>query len=134
MRLLVQHRSQYLYPSPAALGPHLVRLRPANHTRARIETYRLAVAGHHRPHWHQDPHGNHIARITFRTGQRTPSFEVLVELALELKPVNPFDFLVDPRCREVPFAYPDGLAAELAPFLDTADPAFALGAKARAFF
>ncbi len=134
MRLLVQHRSQYVYPSPAALGPHLVRLRPANHTRARIETYRLAVSGEHRLHWHQDPHGNHVARITFRTGQRTQALDVLVELAVELKPVNPFDFLVDPRCREVPFDYPDGLAAELAPFLDTEDPAFALGPKARAFF
>ena len=46
---------------------------------------------------------NHVARITFRTGQRTSALDVLVELAVELKPVNPFDFLVDPRCRELPF-------------------------------
>ena len=133
MRLLVQHRSHYVYPRPAALGPHTVRLRPANHTRARIESYRLAVTGEHRLHWQQDPHGNHLARITFQLGERVDELELLVELALDIKPVNPFDFLVDPRCRELPFAYPDGLAAELAPFRTLDDPALALGPRARAF-
>ncbi len=133
MRLLVQHRSHYAYPRPAALGPHVVRLRPANHTRARVESYRLAIAGEHHLHWQQDPHGNHVARVTFKVAQRVPSFELLVELALDIKPVNPFDFLVDARCRELPFSYPDGLAAELAPFRSVDDPAFGVGARARAF-
>ncbi|MCA9676604.1 MAG: transglutaminase family protein, partial [Myxococcales bacterium] len=133
MRLLVQHRSHYAYPRPAALGPHLIRLRPANHVRARIDSYRLAIDGEHRLHWLQDPHGNHLARVTFPVGDRRTAFDVLVELTVDIKPVNPFDFLVDPRAREVPFAYPDGLAVELAPFLDTADPAYALGPTARAF-
>ena len=134
MRLLVQHRSLYAYPRPAALGPHLVRLRPANHTRARVESYRLAITGDHRLHWQQDPHGNHVARVTFQLGQRLDAFELLVELALDIKPVNPFDFLVDPRCRALPFEYPDGLAPELAPFRDTDDPAYAAGPRTRAFF
>ena len=133
MRLLVQHRSHYAYPTSAALGPHLIRLRPCNHTRARVETYRLVIGGEHRLHWQQDPHGNHVARVTFALGQRVSALDVLVELVLDIKPVNPFDFLVDPRCREAPFAYPDGLDAELAPFLATGGPAFALGPAAEAF-
>ena len=36
MRVVVQHRSRYHYPRPALLGPQLIRLRPADHTRARI--------------------------------------------------------------------------------------------------
>jgi len=43
MRLLLQHRSRYVYPRPAILGPHLVRLRPAAHARAQVETYQLRV-------------------------------------------------------------------------------------------
>ncbi len=132
MRLLVQHRNHYAYPRAAALGPHLVRLRPANHARARIESYRLAITGEHRLHWQQDPHGNHVARVTFQVGQRVPALELLVELAIDIKPVNPFDFLVDPRCRELPFAYPDGLEQELAPFRTLDDPAYATGARVRA--
>ena len=44
MRLLLQHDTVYRFPRPAALGPHQIRLRPANHARSRIETYAL-VAG-----------------------------------------------------------------------------------------
>ena len=43
MRVVVQHRSRYHYPRPALLGPQLIRLRPADHTRARIESYQLLV-------------------------------------------------------------------------------------------
>jgi uncharacterized protein (DUF2126 family) len=136
VRILVQHRSVYRYPHSAALGPQTVRLRPADHARTRVESYRLAVepADSHRVHWQRDPHGNHVARISFKAGARTEVLELAVELALDVQPVNPFDFFVDDRCRAMPFRYPDGLAAELAPFLDTHDPAYALGDRARAFF
>ena len=133
MRLLVQHRSRYRYPTPAALGPHVVRLRPCDHARAHVETYQLTIAGEHQLHWQRDPHGNHLARLTFQVGQRVPELDVAVELALDLRAVNPFDFLVDPRCKQVPFAYPDGLAAELAAFLPDGDPAFACGPRATEF-
>ncbi len=134
MRLLVQHRSRYRYPAPAALGPHVVRLRPCDHARAIVETYQLTIAGEHQLHWQRDPHGNHVARVSFRVGQQVSDFDVTVELAIDLRAVNPFDFLVDPRCKQVPFVYPDGLADELAPFFARPDPAFAQGAIAEAFF
>jgi uncharacterized protein (DUF2126 family)/transglutaminase-like putative cysteine protease len=130
VRILIQHQSRYRYPRPAALGPQIVRLRPASHTRARIERYRLEVAQDHRLHWQQDPHGNHLARLTFKLGQRVTSLDLLVELAVEINPINPFDFFVDDRARIAPFTYPDGLAAELAPFLDRRDDAYKLGPRA----
>ncbi|MBK9029872.1 MAG: transglutaminase family protein [Myxococcales bacterium] len=133
MRLLVRHRSRYRYPAPAALGPHVIRLRPCDHVRAGVETYQLTIAGPHQLHWQRDPHGNHVARVTTKVGDRIDVLDVLVELAIELRAVNPFDFLVDPRCKTIPFAYPDGLAGELAPFLAADDPALAIGPRARAF-
>ncbi len=69
MRVVVQHRSRYHYPRPALLGPQLIRLRPADHTRARIESYQLLVEPEHRLHWLRDPHGNRVARVTFKAGQ-----------------------------------------------------------------
>jgi Bacterial transglutaminase-like N-terminal region len=51
VRVVVQHRSRYHYPRPALLGPQLIRLRPADHTRARIESYQLLVEPEHRLHW-----------------------------------------------------------------------------------
>ena len=133
MLLLVRHRSRYRYPQPAALGPHVIRLRPCDHVKVGVARYQLTIGGEHQLHWQRDPHGNHLARLTFKVGARQPELDVLVELTVDVRAVNPFDFLVDPRCKQVPFAYPDGLAGELAPFLATDDPALAVGPRARAF-
>jgi transglutaminase-like putative cysteine protease len=136
MRVLIQHRSAYAFPSPAALGPHTVRLRPAGHARATVEHYRLGVQGEagapleHRLLWSLDAHGNHVARATFPRTVRARALELVVELALELTPFNPFDFFLDPGARALPVAYPPGTAAELAPFLRQDDPAYALGPRA----
>ena len=127
MRLLIQHRSRYVYGSPSLLGPQIIRLRPADHTHARIESYKLAIAPEHRVHWQRDPHGNHVARVTFKAGQRVAALELVVEIGVEINPVNPFDFFLDDRVKKVPFRYPDRLDAELAPYLDTGDPAYRLG-------
>ena len=130
MRVLVQHRSRYGYPQPALLGPQLIRLRPADHARARIESYRLEVSPEHRLHWQRDPHGNRVARVTFKAGQTIEALEIVVELAVDINPVNPFDFFVDDRAKKIPFTYPDDLGGELAAFLDTTDPAYRLGRRA----
>lgn len=133
MRLLVQHQSTWTYPSPAALGPHLIRLRPANHTKASIETYGLTIGPSGDIRWQQDPHGNNIARITYPAGTRLEALSVGVEFTCDIKPVNPFDFFVDDRCKEMPFAYPAELTADLAPFLDRTEPSIAGGPALAAF-
>jgi uncharacterized protein (DUF2126 family)/transglutaminase-like putative cysteine protease len=130
VRLVIQHRSRYIYPRPALLGPHVIRLRPADHARAAIERYQLAVGPEHRLHWQRDPHGNHVARVTFRAGQATEALDILVELAVDIRPINPFDFFIDDRAKRLPFGYPDELDAELAPYLDTGDPAYRMGRRA----
>ncbi|MBA2540598.1 MAG: transglutaminase family protein, partial [Deltaproteobacteria bacterium] len=118
---------RYVYPRPALLGPQIIRLRPAEHARARIESYSLVVSPEHRLRWQRDPHGNHVARVTFKTGQTVTALEILVELTVDVKPINPFDFFIDDRVRDAPFTYPDRLDTELAPYLDTGDPAYRLG-------
>ncbi len=65
--------------------------------------------------WQQDPYGNRVARVTFPDGVRVPHLEVTVELAVDVRPVNPFDFFLDDRCEKVPFAYPAELRQDLAP-------------------
>ena len=89
------------YPRPALLGPQLIRLRPADHTRARIESYQLLVEPEHRLHWLRDPHGNRVARVTFKAGQAVSELDVLVEI----NAINPFDFFIDDRARKVPFVW-----------------------------
>lgn len=66
MRILLQHKSHYGYSEPALLGPQLVRLRPAAHTKATVETYGLSVQPECQLRWQHDAYGNQIARLVFQ--------------------------------------------------------------------
>ncbi|HKB75481.1 MAG TPA: circularly permuted type 2 ATP-grasp protein [Myxococcales bacterium] len=132
MRLLLEHRSRYVYPRPAILGPHLLRLRPAAHARARVESYALRVTAPGEIRWQQDPAGNHVARATW-PGVRLAELEVAVELSLDSRPVNPFDFTLDSFAEQTPFSY-GPLANDLSPYLGCGDGAYACGARTQEFF
>jgi uncharacterized protein (DUF2126 family)/transglutaminase-like putative cysteine protease len=110
-----------------------VRLRPANHAKAKIETYGLQIEQPSHLRWQQDPSGNHVARVSFGEGVLVDRLDVLVELAVDIRPINPFDFFLDGRAEKVPFAYPAETARDLLPFLDTTDPSFATGPAFAAF-
>ncbi|RPH69293.1 MAG: hypothetical protein EHM78_15810, partial [Myxococcaceae bacterium] len=131
MRLLIQHRTRYRYARPASLGPHLIRLRPADHTRARVESYGLHVSPPADLRWQQDPYGNRVARISFRRDTRVETLELQVEVALEIRPINPFDFLLDQIAESVPFSYPAPLREALAPFLMRQTAAYEEGPRFR---
>ncbi len=111
------HRTTYRYDRPVALGPHILRLRPAPHCRSRVLAYALNVEPRgHLLYWQQDPHGNHLARLVFQ--EPAQALEVAVDLLVDMTVINPFDFLVEPHAAAFPFAYEDWLQKELQPFLN----------------
>lgn len=110
------HRSQYRYDRPVQLGPQLIRLRPAPHARAEIQSYELQLEPSDSDvHWQQDLYANNQARVLVH--DRTDRFDVTVNLQASLSIVNPFDFFVEPYAEQMPVIYGARDQQGLAPYM-----------------
>jgi uncharacterized protein (DUF2126 family)/transglutaminase-like putative cysteine protease len=116
IRVALNHKTVYKYERPVALGPQVVRLRPAPHNRTPVHQYSIKVLPDgHFLNWQQDPHGNYLARIV--VPNKTKEFSVEIDIVADLEAYSPFDFFVEPSAMETPFDYEPALAVELEPYL-----------------
>ena len=112
----LNHVTHYRYDRPVQLGPQVVRLRPAPHSRSSIVSYSLKVEPvKHFINWQQDPFANYQARLVFP--EKTTEFKITVDLVVEMAVYNPFDFFLEPGAENFPFEYEPLVAQELAPYL-----------------
>ncbi|WKJ91497.1 transglutaminase family protein [Methylomonas montana] len=117
IRVAINHKTSYHYDHPVQLGPHVLRLRPAAHSRTPVSAYSLTIKPEkHFINWQQDPFGNYLARLVFP--EKTTEFSIEVDLIAEMTVINPFDFFLEEYAEHYPFAYPEQLAKELAPYLE----------------
>ncbi|MGY4829658.1 transglutaminase family protein [Sphaerotilaceae bacterium SBD11-9] len=126
IHVALNHVTHYRYDRPINLGPQVVRLRPAPHSRTRILSYSMRVEpATHFINWQQDPQSNYLARLVFP--DKTTSFRIEIDLVAEMSVLNPFDFFLEPSAEHFPFKYEPEVAVELAPYLlkGEATPAFA---------
>ena len=118
IQVALNHKTEYRYDRLVALGPQVVRLRPAPHCRTPIVSYSLKIQPKkHFLNWQQDPQANYLARLVFP--DPTTEFLVEVDLVAEMSVFNPFDFFLEPYAEKSPFTYDDASARELRPFLET---------------
>ncbi|CAM5795940.1 transglutaminase family protein [Rhizobacter fulvus] len=116
IHVALNHVTHYRYDRPINLGPQIVRLRPAPHSRTRILSYSMRVEpATHFINWQQDPQSNYLARLVFP--DKTTSFRIEIDLVAEMATLNPFDFFLEPSAEHYPFKYEPEVETELASYM-----------------
>ncbi|OBH03935.1 transglutaminase [Mycobacterium sp. E2699] len=125
IKVALEHRTSYTFDRLVRVYPHVVRLRPAPHSRTAIEAYSLRVEpSDHFINWQQDAVGNFLARLVFPNPMNR--LTITVGLIADLKVINPFDFFIEDWAETWPtggWTYPKELADDLKPYLRPVDEA-----------
>ena len=117
----VYHLTHYLYDRPVILGPQVIRLQPAPHSRTKVLSHSLKVSPtNHFVNLQQDPYGNFLARFVFP--EPVTELKIEVDLVADMTVYNPFDFFVEPSAETWPFDYPEEIRDDLAIYMKP-DPA-----------
>jgi uncharacterized protein (DUF2126 family)/transglutaminase-like putative cysteine protease len=123
IKVALEHRTSYTFDRPVRVYPHVVRLRPAPHSRTPIEAYSLRIEpADHFINWQQDAVGNFLARLVFPSPINRLS--ITVGLIADLKVINPFDFFIEDWAETWPaggLSYPKALADDLEPYMRPVD-------------
>ena len=112
IRAAIHHLTHYKYDRPVSLGPQIIRLRPAPHSRTRVISHSLKVTpADHFVNHQQDPYGNWLARYVFP--ELVNELKIEVDVVADMTVYNPFDFFVEESAETWPFEYGEDLRPDL---------------------
>lgn len=112
----VQHYTHYRFNQPVYLRPHRLRLMPRSNGWQNLLAYNLTI----------DPLPVGLAEITTLDGNAeqkiwftdpAQQLAIAVESVVQTTMENPFNFLLEPWARKLPFDYPQSLAQQLRGYL-----------------
>lgn len=120
INVAIRHNTHYKYDRLVSASPHIVRLKPAPHSRTPIHSYSLNITPkEHFINWQQDAFGNYLARIVFP--EKLKEIKVEVEVVAEMTVINPFDFFVEEYAEKYPFEYRPQESKELTPYFEISE-------------
>lgn len=120
MLLTIEHTNLYRYTWPVELTLHQLMLRPVECHEVQIRSESLEIHPAHQLRWEHDVFDNSIALVNF-TG-KTDELRITSRYTVEQFNLNPFNFVLEIYTNELPFAYQDDEAPDLAPFLKQHHP------------
>lgn len=108
----IYHLTHYSYDKPVRLGPQIIRLKPAPHSKTKVISHSLKVTpANHFVNLQQDPYGNYQARFVFP--DPVTELKIEVDLVADMTVYNPFDFFVEEVAEHWPFDYPEEIRDDL---------------------
>jgi transglutaminase-like putative cysteine protease len=114
IRVAIHHKTYYKFDRLVNLSPHIIRLRPAPHSRTPIHSYSMKVVPEtHFLNWQQDAFGNYLGRLVFP--EKTDKFSIEVEVIADMTVINPFDFFLEEYAENFPFTIRSSLKRSLLP-------------------
>ncbi len=120
IRVACNHNTHYKFDKPITVHPHVIRLRPALHSRTPIHAYSLKIfPEEHFLNWQQDAFGNYLARLVFP--EKTRELRIDVEIIADMTVFNPFDFFIEEYAENYPFDYAKLERTELLPYFEIVD-------------
>jgi Uncharacterized protein conserved in bacteria len=112
----IYHLTHYKYDRPVRLGPQIIRLKPAAHSRTKVISHSLKVRpSNHFVNLQQDPYGNYLARYVFP--EPVTELKIEVDLVADMSVYNPFDFFTEEEAVKWPFSYSPDLCDDLAIYM-----------------
>ncbi|MGN6777073.1 DUF2126 domain-containing protein [Rhizobium sp.] len=117
----IYHLTHYKYDNPVRLGPQIIRLKPASHSKTRVLSHALKVTpSNHFVNLQQDPYGNYLARFVFP--DPVTELKIEVDLIADMTVYNPFDFFVEEEATKWPFEYPETIREDLSIYMKPEEP------------
>ncbi|NLR99596.1 transglutaminase family protein [Rhizobium sp. P38BS-XIX] len=124
----IYHLTHYIYDNPVRLGPQIIRLKPASHSKTHVLSHSLKVTpSNHFVNLQQDPYGNYLARFVFP--DPVTELKIEVDLVADMTVYNPFDFFVEEEATKWPFDYPETIREDLSIYMKPEEP----GPRLKAF-
>ena len=115
MKVHICYRTEYSYGEPVSFSPHLFRLFPKVDRHLNVLRHEFHTNTEAAVHFRHDLFDNEIASCFYPDPSRVLSVEL--ELELEIRPKNPFGFLLEPHALMTPFSYESAEAQVLEPYL-----------------
>jgi transglutaminase-like putative cysteine protease len=115
MRIAVDHLTEYRYARPVGFGEHSLYLRPRESQTIHVESFELITNPAGQVRWVRDCFNNVVAVVSL--GLAEASFlSIQCKMEFDVAEENPFDFILEERAREFPFAYDDREKSALDPY------------------